>query len=170
MAHITKDLWDQHRKIEAMFGRHTKGDGAFYATVHAPTENNLLGIILHEIEIHSAIEEEIVYPMLAQVDERRAEESQQDHEDIKDLMAEIEELETGDPALTKLVKRLEKNVLAHAAREEREVFPIIKQRLYHEGFEMGRQAFALRQEMYGAGDRQSMKAPARLGWPGNGWG
>ena len=169
MAHITKDLWDQHRKIEAMFARLTKGDQAFYCTVHSPMNNDLLEIIVDEIEIHSTIEEEVVYPMLAQVDAARAEQSQDDHEEIKDIIAQIQDIEGDDPEVNKLAKRLEKLMSAHAMREERDVFPIIKSRLYHEGFEMGRQAFALRQEMLGQGSRASLKAPPRLGWPGAGW-
>ena len=169
MAHITKVLWDEHRKVEGMFARLSKGDKAFFATVHAPTQHNLLGILLHEIEIHSTIEEEIVYPMLAQVDQRRAEQSQDDHDEVKEVIAEIEDKEDGDPAIAGLTKRLERLVSSHAAREEADVFPIIKSRLYHEGFEMGRQAFALRQELLGAGNRGDMKAPSQLGWPGKGW-
>ncbi len=169
MAHITKDLWDQHRKVEAMFARLSKGDKAFYATVHAPVDHHLLELICDEIEIHSAIEEEVVYPMLAQVDPARAEQSQDDHEEIKDVIAQIQDIEGDDPEVNKLAKRLEKLVSAHALREERDVFPIIKSRLYHEGFEMGRQAFALRQEMLGQGSRSNLKAPPRLGWPGAGW-
>lgn len=169
MAHITKDLWDQHRKVEAMFGRLSKGDKAFFATVHAPVDHHLLELIIDEIEIHSAIEEEIVYPMLAQVDERRAEQSQDEHEEIKEVIAQIQDIEGDDPAVNKLAKRLEKLVTTHALREERDVFPIIKSRLYHEGFEMGRQAFAMRQELLGQGSRSSLKAPPRLGWPGAGW-
>ena len=169
MAHITKDLWDQHRKIEAMFARLSKGDKAFYATVHAPVDHHLLEIICDEIEIHSAIEEEVVYPMLAQVDARRAEASQEDHDEIKDIVAQIQDIEGDDPEVNKLARKLERLMTAHAAREERDVFPIIKSRLYHEGFEMGRQAFALRQELLGQGNRMSLKEPPRLGWPGAGW-
>lgn len=169
MAHITKDLWDQHRKIEAMFTRLSKGDQAFYATVHAPVDHNLLELICDEIEIHSAIEEEVLYPMLAQVDERRAEASQEDHDEIKDIVAQIQDIEGDDPEVNKLAKRLERLMTAHAAREERDVFPLVKSRLYHEGFDMGRQAFALRQELLGQGSRGGLKAPPRLGWPGAGW-
>ena len=169
MAHITKDLWDQHRKIEAMFARLTKGDQAFYCTVHSPMNNDLLEIIFDEIEIHSTIEEEVLYPMLAQVDERRAESSQEDHDEIKDVIAEIQDSDPDDPVRSKLARRLEKLLSAHITREERDVFPIVKSRLYHEGFEMGRQAFALRQELLGQGNRMALKAPPRLGWPGAGW-
>ena len=169
MAHITKDLWDQHRKIEAMFTRLSKGDQAFYCTVYSPVDHQLLDIICDEIEIHSAIEEEVVYPMLAQVDARRAEASQAEHDEIKDVIAEIQELERDDPETNRLAKRLERLITTHAQREERDVFPIIKARLYHEGFEMGRQAFALRQELLGSGNRMGMKAPPALGWPGAGW-
>ncbi len=169
MAHITKDLWDQHRKIEAMFTRLVKGDQAFNATVYAPVNNDLLEIVCDEIEIHSAIEEEIVYPMLAQVDSRRAEASQDEHDEIKEIIAQIQEIEGDDPEENKLARRLERLVNSHVVREERDVFPLLKARLYHEGFEMGRQAFAMRQEMLGQGNRMSLKEPPRLGWPGAGW-
>ena len=169
MAHITKDLWDQHRKIEAMFTRLSKGDKAFYATVHAPVDHHLLEIICDEIEIHSAIEEEVLYPMLAQVDSGRAETSQEEHDEVKDIIAQIQDIEGDDPEVNRLAKQLEKLLSAHVLREERDVFPIVKSRLYHEGFEMGRQAFALRQEMLGQGSRHSLKSPPRLGWPGSGW-
>jgi hemerythrin superfamily protein len=167
MAHITKDLWDQHRKIEALFQRLTHGTGAFYATIHQGAESGVLPYLINEIELHSAIEEEVLYPALAEIDERLANESQQDHDEVRDLIDAIQDTEPGDPALAKLVRRLEKKMMAHARREEQNIFPIVKQRLYHEGFEMGRQAFAVRQELLGA--RGSTKPPAQLGWPGAGW-
>ncbi len=167
MAHITKVLWDEHRKLEALFQRLTHGSGAYFATIHQGAESGVLPYIINEIEIHAAVEEEVLYPALAEIDERLAESSQQDHDEVRDLIAEIQDLEPGDPAIGRLTKRLEKRMMGHARQEEREVFPLVKQRLYHEGFEMGRQAFAVRQEMLGT--RGAAKAPAQLGWPGAGW-
>ncbi len=167
MAHISKVLWDEHKKMEAQFERLSHGVGAYYATIHQGPDSGVLEYLLNEIEIHAAVEEEVVYPKLAEVDEGLAESSQQDHDEVRDLIAEIQDMEPGDPALRKLVRRLEKKLLAHVHREERDVFPILKTRLYHEGFEMGRQAFAVRQEILG--QRGAAKAPAQLGWPGSGW-
>jgi iron-sulfur cluster repair protein YtfE (RIC family) len=154
---VWKVLWDDHRKVEGMFNRYSKGESSLVAT------------ICEELELHATIEEEIVYPALAQLDERLAQESEEDHEDVKEIIAEIQDLEPGDPMESKLMKKLERLVSLHVTREERDVFPIIKSRLNDESYEMGRQAFALRQEALGARDGGSSSKNV-LGWPGSGWG
>ena len=156
MAIITKVLYDDHKRVERLFARYSKG------------ESSLIDMIIDELELHSTIEEEIVYPALAEIDPAKAEESQQDHDEVKDVIAEIQDLEPGDPGLTKLMRRLERLVTGHVEREERDVFPLIKERLYHEGFEMGAQAFALRQEILASRGERPEVDP--LGWPNSGWG
>ena len=156
MAIITKVLYDDHQRVERLFSRYSQG------------ESSLIDIIIDEIELHSTIEEEIVYPALAQIDEGRAEASQQDHDEVKEVIGEIQDLEPGDPGLTKLMRRLERLVMGHVEREERDVFSILKSQLYNEGFEMGDQAFALRQEILASrGEREEVDP---LGWPNSGWG
>ena len=158
MAMVWKVLWDDHRKVEGMFNRYSKG------------ESSLVANICEELELHATIEEEIVYPAVAQLDERLAQESEEDHEDVKELIAEIQDLEPGDPMESKLMKKLERLVSIHVTREERDVFPILKTRLNDESYEMGRQAFALRQEMLGARDGGSSSKNILEPWPNSGWG
>ena len=155
---IWKVIWDYHRKIENSLNRYEKG------------EAQLLGAILEEIEVYSAIEEEVLFPGMASVlSEATLETSQASLDKIKDLSVDIENLDPGDPAEAKLMKRLQRQWGLHTSREERTLFPVIKTRLVDEGYVMARQAFATRQELVAARGGMSSPEQYHIGLPGSGW-
>ncbi len=155
---IWKVLWDYHRKIENSLLRYEKG------------EAQLLAAILGEMEIYCAVEEEVVYPGVAgAVGEAQLDALQTSLDKIKDLAVDIENLEPGDPAEAKLVKRLQRLWGLHTSREEAQLFPVIKTRLRDEQYVMARQAFACRQELVAA--RGGVAPPGQyfIGLPTGGW-
>lgn len=156
-AQIWKVLWDYHKKIENLLNRYSKG------------EHQLLAHILEEIEVYGAIEDEVVYPVMEGVDSRWVDTSRASTDIIKDLSADIQNLDPTDPAEGKLVARLQKEWNLHAAREEKNLFPIIKTRLKDEDYVMARQAFTVRQELQAA--RGGVAPPGQyfIGLPGSGW-
>lgn len=139
MADIYKVLYDDHSRIKRLFDRlHLR-----------PSDHMLAQQICNEIDIHSAIEEELVYPAVAdQLDERVAERGETDHQKIEELVGSIQELEPGDPAMQSLMAKLKKAVERHVAWEEREMFPLMKRGL-KSPVSLGARAFAMRQEMMG---------------------
>lgn len=155
---IWKVLWDYHRKIENVLKRYEMG------------ETQLLKHTLEEIEIYGALEEEVVFPGLAAVvNEDALDKAQASLDRIKDLSVDIENLDPGDPAEAKLVKRLQRQWYLHTSREETYFFPIIKTQLKDEQYVMARQAFATRQELVAARGGTAPPGQYHIGLPGSGW-
>lgn len=155
---IWKVLWDYHKKIENNLLRYEKG------------ETQLLTAILEEMEIYGAVEEEVVFPGLASVvSENALEAAQASLDKLKDLSVDIENLDPGDPAEGKLMKRLQRQWYLHTSREESQFFPVIKTRLKDEQYVMARQAFATRQELVAARGGTAPPGQYHIGLPGSGW-
>ncbi|MGH9282913.1 MAG: hypothetical protein ACRD0S_08245, partial [Acidimicrobiales bacterium] len=96
-----------------------------------------------------------------------AEQSQEEHEEAAELVAEIEDLDEYDVAVFPLLLQLKKVVMRHVENEEKNVFPIIERALPDQLMEMGSQAWALRQELMGARPRrrnQNKATTANWGW------
>ncbi len=134
MAMVWKVLLDDHLKVEQLFLRYQKG------------ETSLIPAIIEELELHDKVEAEIVYPQVAPFLGDWITEAEEEHEKVRDLIEQINDLEPGDPLENKLMQRLQRRVKTHASREEKIMFPILKKQLENESYEMGRHAFALKQE------------------------
>ncbi len=158
MAEIDKVLIDDNDRVRQMFATFRR----------QPNDLDLAMAICGELTMHANIEEEIVYPALAEIDEGLAEESQAEHDDAKELIAEIEAFEEPEPRLRLLMTALEESVRHHMAEEEREVFPILNGPLLGDAVDMGRRAFNLRQEALGSDDRPKA-LPSRSGMANLGW-
>ncbi len=158
-AMLWKVLWDYHKKIENMFMRYSKG------------QTNLLNLLLNEIEVYIAIEEEVVYPGISGHAGSWVESSQDAIDVMKELSADIQNLEPGDPAETKLIRRLEKAFLLHAEREQKSLFPLLKHKgpLEHQAYDMARNAFTVRQELAAARGGGSPPGQYFIGLPNSGW-
>ena len=157
MSDITKVLRDDHARIKRLFLR-------------ASQEADNVGIALDvcdELTIHATIEEEIVYPALRELNSSLADESEEDHEEAKELIAEIEDLDPDDPAVSAMMTQLKKSVMRHVEKEEKTVFPVLEKGLPDQLLEIGSQAFALRQELLGARPpRRTVQGTqtANVGW------
>lgn len=156
MAMISKVLFDDHARARRLIERYRKSQS-----------NPLFALaIADEVAVHSAIEEELVYPAVREeLGEVEADKAEQDHAEVDEIVATIQNLEPGDADLQPLTDRLIKLVTRHMAWEERVLFPMISARLKHQN-ELGRQAFALRQEALG--QRPSRELP-RLQLVNTGW-
>ena len=85
--------------------------------------------IFSELEVHTAIEEEVFYPEAKQVGEEAEEliaEGIEEHHVVKVLMGEIEQLEPSDEAFVAKMTVLIENVEHHAEEEEEELFPKLR--------------------------------------------
>jgi|SRR5947209_3887501 len=156
MAIVWKMLLDDHVKIGEMFTRYNKG------------ETSLVPAIIEDIEVHDKIEEEVVYPSVAPLLPDWALEAEEEHEKMRDLIEQIQDLEPGDPAEKKLMQRLERRFNIHASREAAVMFPVLKTRLQNEAYEMGRQAFTVRQGQLTTRDR-AIRSDNNLKLPTSGW-
>jgi iron-sulfur cluster repair protein YtfE (RIC family) len=105
--------------------------------------------ICREIEIHAAVEEEILYPAAARISELSLliDQAREDHDRVKEIVEEIRSMEPGDPQVAGLILQLAEDVEAHAAEEEGVLFPELEQRMAGQLVQIGRQMEMLRQRM-----------------------
>jgi hemerythrin superfamily protein len=157
MAMVWKVLMDDHLKVEQMFLRYEKG------------ETSLVPAIIEELEIHDKIESDVVYPQVAPLLRDWILEAEDEHEKIRDIIEQINDLEPGDPLEAKLMQRLHRRVKIHAEREEKIMFPVLKRQLENESYEMGRNAFTVRQEELTSRENRAVRKDNFLKLPTSGW-
>jgi hemerythrin superfamily protein len=82
-----------------------------------------------ELAVHAEIEETIFYPALEEHDKLKdmVRESREEHEQVEQLLLEIEDLATEDTDFTSQLAQLEKTVEHHVAEEEEEMFPKVRE-------------------------------------------
>lgn len=85
--------------------------------------------ICQELTVHAQIEEEVFYPAVRQAVPDAAElldEAEQEHQQVKDLVAQIQGLANADAAMDDLVAQLNRCVEHHVKEERDELFPKAK--------------------------------------------
>ncbi len=161
MAHLTRFLMQDHARMFRCL------DAAEKAPSHLPTAL----AACDEIEAHMTIEEEIVYPVLRdEIDGREADEAEKEHDQAKDLIREIRDLDPGDPALSHMMMQLKQSVAEHVDHEETYVIPRIHEHLLGREWDLGRVAWGMRQDLLGDSPRPKSLSAARkhanAGWTG----
>ena len=123
-----------------------------YQTLLEGSEEEAAGLveeICSGLELHSALEEEGLYPAVARVSELALliDQAREDHDRGKEIIEEIRMLEPADPQVAGLIVQLAEDVEAHASEEEAVLFPEIEQRMADQLAQVGRQMALLRQRL-----------------------
>jgi iron-sulfur cluster repair protein YtfE (RIC family) len=102
---------------------------------------DLVEEICRELEIHTALEEEILYPAAARISELSLliDQAREDHDRVKEIVDEIRTMEAGDPQVAGLVLQLAEDIEAHAGEEEAVLFPELEQRMGQQLTQIARQ-------------------------------
>jgi len=81
--------------------------------------------VLKALEIHSALEEELVYPAIAEVIDEQdlVDEAREEHHVVKLLIKELRKMDVGDKGYATKFKVLGELVGHHIEEEENEMFP-----------------------------------------------
>ena len=110
-------LKTDHRHVQDLFTRFEDADTRTRASI---AEDALMSL-----EVHAALEEEIVYPAIAEVveDEELVNEAKEEHHVAKLLIKELHKMEAGDDAFATKFKVLGELVSHHIEEEEGEIFP-----------------------------------------------
>lgn len=86
--------------------------------------------IFRELEVHTAIEEEVFYPAVKDAGgedlRETTAESYEEHHVVDLLMSEVERLDPGGEAFVAKMRVLMENVEHHASEEEEEMFPEVR--------------------------------------------
>lgn len=119
-----KLLMQDHRTVEALFKRF-EGAGEDAAKL----KKQLSEQIIRELAIHSAIEEQLLYPAARLADEELKDtvlEALEEHHLAKISLAEIQHLEPSDERFEAKVTVLMESVRHHIEEEENELFPALR--------------------------------------------
>jgi hemerythrin superfamily protein len=82
--------------------------------------------ILTNLEVHTKLEEDIVYPRLREQDQRLFYEAKEEHHVAEVLIHEIRQMNVEDPAFSAKTQVLRTNVEHHMAEEEDDMFDRLK--------------------------------------------
>jgi hemerythrin superfamily protein len=121
-------LKKDHATVRALFKQFEKtGDRS------EQKKQRIIDEIKAELDIHTAVEEEIFYPTMQELGSKEANdlvlEAIEEHKIVKTLLAQIAALTPADEEFDAKVKVLQENVEHHAGEEEKEMFPQARKHL-----------------------------------------
>jgi hemerythrin-like domain-containing protein len=113
-------LKSDHHKIAELFEMRSQATSE-------ERKRELLDQIQEELSVHSQIEESVFYPIFAERKgfEDLIEDSYDEHQEMKDLIAEIENADD-ENEMEDLVDELQEAVEHHVEEEENELFPEVR--------------------------------------------
>lgn len=121
----TEILKEDHRKVKAMFAMYAKLGGKAESAKQV-----LFDKVCEELTIHATLEEEIFYPAVEKVSDKKAPEvvaeALEEHKIVKTLLEELAELSPDDEAFDAKMKLLGESVEHHAGEEETDMFPLFE--------------------------------------------
>lgn len=106
-------LQQDHRKVEELF-----------ATFRDTSDHGVALQICEELELHTKLEEQLVYPQLKKVDSELYQDAVEEHEKVDRVIQQVRLLgENEKEKLTQLMVRMQELVDHHVKDEEEEDFP-----------------------------------------------
>jgi iron-sulfur cluster repair protein YtfE (RIC family) len=107
-------LAQDHRAVEKLFKR-------------VPKDPLVFEQLREELDIHARVEEEIFYPVVEEALRGQGEEligeARQEHQEVKDLLAELVALDREGDEFEEKLQKLQDSVEHHVEEEEGEIFP-----------------------------------------------
>jgi hemerythrin superfamily protein len=113
-----------HNRVRGLFTRFQAAEGESDRDM-----TELADLIFRELEVHTAIEEQVFYPTVTKLNDEIHElvtEGIEEHHVVDTLMAECRGLLPADEAWVAKMKVLIENVEHHAGEEEEELFPLVR--------------------------------------------
>jgi hemerythrin superfamily protein len=115
---VTDMLRKDHRKVKGLFEEFEQADDA-------TTKQRIVESALTELEVHSKLEEELIYPAIrAELDDDDLmDEALEEHHVVHGLLVELKKMKSSDERYDAKFKVLAENVRHHIKEEESEMFP-----------------------------------------------
>jgi hemerythrin superfamily protein len=120
MMKATELLEKQHRKVESLFKRLSKGGGK-------AAQNGALEELASNLAAHMAIEQEIFYPAVRNIDEKRIIESFEEHALAEVALKRLLATPRDHIAFAARLEAVKDLVLQHVEEEEDELFPEVEE-------------------------------------------
>ena len=120
-------LKQDHREVEELFRRYENSDAT-----DTSTRRDIVQSIIQELSIHASIEEQILYPAVRRAlpdGEQLAEEATDEHQEVKETLAELDKMNPGDAGFDQRVRSLISDVRHHVEEEENEMLPRLRNEL-----------------------------------------
>jgi iron-sulfur cluster repair protein YtfE (RIC family) len=116
MPDVIDLLNHDHREVEQLF-----------AQFKQTRDPMVVEHVCMELTVHTTVEEEIVYPVLQELDDDLVEEAEHEHDEAKQLIEQIQARPEGDPGIADLMQQLEEAVQHHVQEEETEAWPKLRE-------------------------------------------
>jgi len=116
----------QHREVEKLFATALK-------TENEKSRRKAMEDIIHALEHHTQIEEDVFYPAVRDIGTRKATdmigEAYEEHHVVKLVLAELPEVDPGAENFKAKMTVLKELVAHHVEEEEDEMFPMAEKKL-----------------------------------------
>ena len=115
---VTDMLREDHKKVKGLFEE-------FEQAEDAPAKQRIVETVLKELEVHSKLEEELIYPAIrAEIDDDDLmDEALEEHHVVHGLLGELKKMKPSDDRYDAKFTVLAENVRHHIKEEESEMFP-----------------------------------------------
>lgn len=115
---VTDMLREDHKKVKGLFEE-------FEQAEDATAKQRIVETVLKELEVHSKLEEELIYPAIrAEVDDDDLmDEALEEHHVVHGLLGELKKMKPSDERYDAKFTVLAENVRHHIKEEESEMFP-----------------------------------------------
>jgi hemerythrin superfamily protein len=131
-----------HKEVNDLFDEYEK-------TKSVIKKKKIVAEICTALTVHAQIEEEIFYPAfkLALKDKELIPEATVEHATLKELIAQVEDVEPDGEMYDAKIKVLSEYVKHHVKEEQNEIFPKAKSASKLDLFELGDQLFQRKEEL-----------------------
>ena len=115
---VTDMLREDHKKVNGLFEE-------FEQAEDAKSKQRIVETAVTELEVHSKLEEELIYPAIRSEidDEDLMDEALEEHHVVHGLIGELKKMKPGDPRYDAKFTVLAESVRHHIKEEESEMFP-----------------------------------------------
>jgi hemerythrin superfamily protein len=131
MPNIVDLLVQDHRKVDTLFTD-------YEIAQDAARKEEVAREVTRELSMHAAVEELLVYPAVrnrAENGSQLADHAIEEHQEVKELLADLEKMQPSDPAFHARFTALMKSVREHVGEEEGELLPALTRSMDQERLE-----------------------------------
>lgn len=148
---ILDELKEDHKRVKKAYKEFQKMDAE-----ENPEEcEALVQQVLHELQVHTALEEELLYPAAREaIEEDLVDEAEVEHESAHALMDQLMGMSAGDEKFAARFTVLCEYVLHHVKEEEGQMFPQLEKAKGVDWENMAEEMASRRAEMMGAEEEE----------------